>query len=57
MSILTCGRCGHPGVHAEVVPEGSDPDRCPTQCRRCREEMAEEQENDRHGDSGAPPPA
>jgi hypothetical protein len=42
MSILNCGICGHPGVHATIIPEGATPTRCPEQCAICRREVAEE---------------
>jgi hypothetical protein len=46
MSVLKCGRCGHNGVHAEVIPEPDPPPhRCPTQCRVCREEIEAERQS------------
>ena len=41
--MLNCGTCGHPGVHAEVIPEGATWTRCPTQCAKCKAEIAAEQ--------------
>lgn len=52
MSMLKCGRCGHNGVHAEVIPEPDPPPyRCPTQCRVCRDEIDAAA---RHVGSGSP---
>ena len=42
MGLINRGWCGHPGVHAEVIPEGTEPQRCPTQCKVCQDEIAAE---------------
>jgi hypothetical protein len=37
-----CGFCGHPGVHAQVLPpRGAAQGRC-SECPRCQQEIAEE---------------
>jgi hypothetical protein len=37
-----CGSCGHPGVHAQVLPpRGAAQGHCPG-CPRCQQELAEE---------------
>lgn len=35
MGLVMCPRCGHRGVHVEVVSERVEPNVCPTQCAPC----------------------
>lgn len=42
--VVSCARCGHPGVHAMIMPAsgGGGPGRCPN-CPYCQREIAQEQ--------------
>jgi|GEM_PF-4902928 len=40
--VVSCGRCGHPGVHAAILPaRGGGAGRC-SGCPTCEQEIAEE---------------
>ncbi len=40
--MTNCGYCGHPGIHAQVLPpRGAPRGRCPT-CSFCQREIEEE---------------
>lgn len=41
MGQVMCSRCGHPGVHTEVVSERTAPNTCPTQCAQCHRDVEE----------------
>ncbi|WP_327743657.1 hypothetical protein OHO28_13835 [Streptomyces europaeiscabiei] len=45
---MKCTICGHPGSHAVLLdpPDQPLPTRCLTQCARCRQEAAAEQQED-----------
>ncbi|SDB95732.1 hypothetical protein F610DRAFT_00722 [Streptomyces sp. LaPpAH-199] len=40
---MECGFCGHPGIHAVVVPRDGEPQRC-DQCARCEANVRAEQD-------------
>jgi hypothetical protein len=40
--MVTCGYCGHPGVHATILPPDSGTKRC-TGCAQCAADAAAEQ--------------
>jgi hypothetical protein len=46
MTMTRCAICGHPGNHTVLLdpPDQPMPKRCLSQCARCRQEAAAEQE-------------